>query len=141
MACGHEEVYGGAGIVPGGLSAAGLSGLLTISIDSVNPEIKNFVPAIGSVIGRTDYVQFDVTDDTSEFTIIFVIASFPDGSCECVWDGDSFRPRYLAGSSRVPIECGFRFTIRRTGGWPSASILVETTAIDRGCNVGVGVFS
>ena len=143
MTCGHVEVEGGAGTVPGGLSAAGLSGTIpfSLSADTIAPEVKNFVPPIGTAIGRTDFVQFDVTDDTSEFTFICIIARFANGVCECVWDGDSFSPRYLAGSSRVAIECGFRFTVRRTGGWISTPIVLETIAIDRGCNIGIGVFT
>jgi hypothetical protein len=109
-------------------------------VDSTDPVISNFVPPIGTVIGRTDPIQFDVTDEI-ELASIFIIARYNDGSAECVWNNTSFLPRFLAGSSRVPITDGYRFTVRRTGGWITTPIIVDIVAVDTSGNVTTGAFA
>jgi len=138
--CGQVEVIGGAGAVPAGVSAAGLAGTVPLIgvPDLEDPQITNFFPSVNTAIGRTDFVQFDVTDDTGEFTIVIVLARFTDGTCECVWDGDAFTAFYLAGSSKVAIDCGWRYTVRRAGGWLTTPVSIQVIAIDRACNIGRG---
>lgn len=102
--------------------------------DQENPVIQNFSPPPGTVIERTQFIAFDVVDNSGKFAIVFVMARFPDGSCECVWDGSTFAPRYGAGSSRVLIDCGFRYTVRRTGGWLSTPLTIEARAVDAAGN-------
>lgn len=86
--------------------------------DTDPPVVSNVTPAAGVALARTDPIFFDVTDDASAFRRIIVVADFADGSSEVVHDGDNFAARYAATSGREPITDGFRYRIRRTGGWP-----------------------
>lgn len=111
-----------------------------ILTDENAPEISNFDPVIGTAIGRTDPIQFVVTDDI-EIAIVFIVVRYSTGIAECAYDGSSFHANYLSGSSRVDIDGGYRFTIRRTGGWSSTPITVDIIATDLCGNVGRGEFS
>lgn len=82
------------------------------------PQVSNVEPTVGTAIARTDPVFFDVTDDSGAFRRIIVTATFADGSSEVVHDGDNFAARYGATSTRDPILNGWRYRVRRTGGWP-----------------------
>lgn len=108
-------------------------------VDSTNPIIGNFVPTIGTSIARTDPIQFDVTDETA-LASVYITARYEDGTAECVWDHDSFQARFLAGSSRVAITDGYRFVIRRAGGWLSTPIIINIVAVDGGGNVTTETF-
>jgi hypothetical protein len=105
-------------------------------VDGVAPVINNFDPAEDVAIGRTDPVAFDITDNTGQFAANVILARFlEEGSCECVFNGLNFESRYAAGSSRVGIANGNRFTVRRTGGWLSTPIQLVVLAIDAAGNV------
>ena len=108
-------------------------------VDSTDPVIGNFDPPIGTEIGRTDPIQFDVTDET-ELASVYITARYEDGTSECVWDHDSFQARFLAGSSRVSITDGYRFVLRRAGGWLSTPIIVDIVAVDASGNVATETF-
>ena len=102
--------------------------------DTTAPSVGNFTPASGSAISRTTPITFDVTDDSGQFRRIFVVASFAaTGACEVIHDGDGFRGFYAASSSRVLVANGFRYTVARTGGWPSAPA-IQTFAMDASGN-------
>jgi len=103
-------------------------------VDSTDPVIGNFVPTVGTEIARTDPIQFDVTDETG-LASVYITARYEDGTAECVWDHDSFQARFLAGSSRNAITDGYRFVIRRAGGWLSTPIILDIVAIDMSGNV------
>ena len=106
------------------------------SIDILPPVIDNFVPDENVAIARTDPVQFDVTDNSGVFSAIIVHVRFlEDGLCECAYNGLNFEARYAAGSSRVAVANGGRFTVRRTGGWVSTPIQLVITAIDAAGNL------
>jgi hypothetical protein len=81
------------------------------------PVIGNFSPSVGTPIGRNESVSFDVTDDTgllrAEIWVTLGIDTF------VVHDGDVFLGAF-AISTRSTIAGGFRFTVRRNGGWPSS---------------------
>lgn len=109
------------------------------TVDETAPIISNFVPPIGTEIGRTDPIQFDVTDDI-ELVSVYITARYEDGTSECVWDHDSFQARFLAGSSRVAITDGYRFVLRRAGGWLSTPIIIDIVAVDGGGNVTTETF-
>jgi len=109
-------------------------------VDSTDPVINNFVPAVGTDIARTDPVQFDVTDETG-IAAVFIIARYNDGTSECVWSDNNFQARFLAGSSRVEITDGYRFVIRRTGGWLNTPIIIDISVVDTSGNVTTGAFS
>lgn len=108
-------------------------------VDSTAPVIENFVPAIGTEIARTDPIQFDVTDET-ELASVYITARYEDGTAECVWDHDSFQARFLAGSSRSEITDGYRFVIRRAGGWLNTPIILDIVAVDTSGNVTTETF-
>ena len=105
------------------------------TIDSFPPVIDNFDPDENVAISRTDPVAFDVTDNSGQFATIIVHVRFlEDGLCECAYNGLSYESRYAAGSSRVGIANGGRFTVRRTGGWASTPIQFIITAVDAAGN-------
>lgn len=101
------------------------------------PTITNFVPPAGTSITPTTAIQFDVLDDEADFARIFVEVAFPDstGITEVVHDGEGFQGLYSAASSRGIITGGFRYTVRRSGGWPGTPSF-RVFAIDHAGNEG-----
>lgn len=91
--------------------------------DDVQPIVTNVTPAEGTPIGRGDPVFFDVTDETGLKRVI-IAAKLGADAYEVVHDGDAFAPRYANLSTRVEITGGFRYRVRRAGGWPSAPSIV-----------------
>lgn len=87
--------------------------------DETPPVIDNYVPALLTEIAKNQSVQFDVTDNTGQFTRIVVACNFAEtGIEEVVHDGDEFRGAYKGKSSRSAIAGGFRYTVLRgAGGW------------------------
>ena len=67
--------------------------------------------------------------------VIVHVRFLEDGLCECAYNGLNFEARYAAGSSRVAVANGGRFTVRRTGGWVSTPIQLVITAIDAAGNL------
>ncbi|HVW29228.1 MAG TPA: hypothetical protein VHC69_27870 [Polyangiaceae bacterium] len=103
-------------------------------VDDTLPVVGNFEPAPGTPIARMAPVSFDVTDDSGELRLIFIVAFFPStGVTEVVHDGASFRGFYSARSSRMMIAGGFRYVVLRSGGWPAAPT-IQTFALDRAGN-------
>lgn len=87
--------------------------------DVTPPTVDNFVPPINSPLQPFESVSFDVKDNLGQFCAIFVITAFVSrGDEEATHDSAIFSPRYRAGSSRIAITNGFRYTLARTGGWP-----------------------
>lgn len=102
--------------------------------DTVLPVVDNYSPVPGTTIGNTDAVAFDVTDDSGLFCFILVTLFFSDtGKWEVVHTGVAFAPRYNAGSGRTVITNGFRYTVRRAGGWNLVPTVI-TYAIDAAGN-------
>lgn len=60
---------------------------------------------------------------------LVVTAEFASGAYEVVHDGDNFADRYAAGSTRVTIAGGYRFTVRRGGGWFD-DVTIHVLAVD-----------
>lgn len=101
--------------------------------DTTPPTVTNFDPAAGTAIGRNAELSFDVQDNTGLFRRVVVMAELVGlQRTEVIHDGDGFLPPYLP-SSRVTVLNGFRYSARRTGGWPT-DILVKVFAIDQGGN-------
>ncbi len=92
--------------------------------DTAAPVVGNYSPAPGTAISRASALAFDVTDAGAGLRRAIVAARFPDGTYEIVHDGDAFAPRYSSLSARTTLAGGFRFSVRRTGGWPAAPTLV-----------------
>lgn len=101
--------------------------------DAVPPTIGNFSIAPGTAISRDQAIAFDVTDD-AELAFVGLAASYSDGSVDLVYDGHDFRGRYTG--TRSVISGGYRFTVWRSGGWPSAPTF-EYLPIDTSGNLGV----
>lgn len=101
--------------------------------DSANPVAAVVSPPEGSSISSTTPLVIDVTDDLGLRRVI-IAARFPDGTAELVHDGDLFSTRY-ASSSKTAISGGFRFTLRRQGGW-FASPTIQVFPFDTSGNEG-----
>lgn len=91
------------------------------------PAISNIVPSTGSAIYSTSSIRFDVTDDNNSFAEIVLLASFPSGLYEVVFDGNTFANPYVSQSMSASIAGGLRFTLLRNPGWeqsPSLKVIV-----------------
>ena len=86
--------------------------------DTTAPEVSNVVPTPGTAIDPAGEVRFDVTDDSGEFANLLVTVD-QRGVGEVVHDGERFRGYYGALSTRELVAGGFRYKIRRSGGWTS----------------------
>lgn len=103
-------------------------------VDATPPLVGNYDPSPGTPISKTTSISFDVTEESGAFGRIFVIAFYADsGVSELIHDGDGFRGFYVATSSRRAIAGGYRYTVLRTGGWPSAPT-IQTFAVDQAGN-------
>lgn len=98
--------------------------------DITDPLIDNFDPPVGTPLNRNDAVSFDVTDLNLVRAEVFVDIG---GDVFVVHDGDRFRGNFSNYSTRSVITNGFRFTVRRNGGWIAAPAF-EVHAIDSGGN-------
>lgn len=101
--------------------------------DGVDPTIANISPAPGTAIKATQAITFDVTDETA-LSLVSIAASYAGDldRVDLVFDGDGFRGRYRSSTVEA-IAGGFRFVVRRSGGWPTAPTL-EYIALDYGGN-------
>jgi hypothetical protein len=106
--------------------------------DEVAPYVGGWEPFAGAVITRVGIIAFDVTDDSGRTTAL-VRAIFPEGTVETVFtENDGFSALYRRGSVRIPIAGGYRYMIRRQGGWAKAAVRIDVTATDLAGNVGTG---
>ena len=86
-------------------------------------EVSNFQPGAGTPISPSDPIQFDVTSSEGTLVAIVVTVRYPQtGAHEVAYDSSGFTVNYapqgnFAGSTRQAISRGFRFTLRRRGGW------------------------
>lgn len=88
------------------------------------PTISDVEPAAGVAVYADTAISFSVTDIDNFSSIIPMIILDPYGTPEPVSrgvaDGDfAFEARY-SSSTRIAIANGYRYTIRRRGGWPAA---------------------
>jgi hypothetical protein len=99
----------------GAVSSSGGDGAAPV-VTLVSP-LTGFVEAFQAVV-------IDVTDNVG-LGRVFVVADMPgSGREELVYRGDRFTAQYAAQSTQVAIAGGFRFTIKRSAGWPSSPTLV-----------------
>jgi hypothetical protein len=84
--------------------------------DVTNPVVDNYSPAIGSTLNEADPIFFDVTDNSGQFASIIIAIKQGDAT-EVVHDGTDFLEPYDDLSGRSNIAEGFRYRIRRSGGW------------------------
>lgn len=106
--------------------------VLGTTIDTDPPEVQDISPAPGSVLGRNDDVIFDIVDDIEVRNA--VVNAEISGRWESVYFGsaDGFSPAYSL-STVTPILGGFRFVVRRAGGWVSIPTF-RVLAFDSGGN-------
>jgi hypothetical protein len=100
--------------------------------DEVPPTIENFVPAVGTPLKRSDSIRFDVLDNVSSLRRAEIFVSLA-GETYVVHDGEKFRGQFSNLSTRTPIAGGFRFTVKRNGGWTSPPTF-EVHAVDTSGN-------
>ena len=95
------------------------------------PYIDNVDPPDGTEIERTDFIEFDVLDVDTEIRTVVILAYWSDNSPdEVVYDGDDFGTGYDTFSQITVIANGYHFRIRRSLGWPSASVTFKPIAVD-----------
>lgn len=99
--------------------------------ETTPPVIDNFDPPVGTPLARSDSVSFDVTDETALRRVLVLVSL--GGSTYCVHDGFSFRDEFTNLSSRSAISGGYRYTVKRNGGWTSPPEF-EVLAIDTSGN-------
>ena len=74
-----------------------------------------------------------MTDETALRRVV-LLSRFAGRNDEVIHDGTEFRAPYSASSTRTAIAGGFRFRVRRTGGWPSSPSILPL-AVDTSGNV------
>jgi len=123
-----ENFYGGGRNLnkPGGILRLGITGG-----DTTPPVIDNFDPVVGTPLARNASVRFDVTDEISLRRVI-VLATL-GGETYVVHDGFAFRGDFSNLSTRSAIANGWRYTVKRNGGWVDAPTF-EVCAIDTSGN-------
>lgn len=96
--------------------------------DGAAPVVTLVAPLTGS-LEAFEPVVVDVTDNTA-LGRVFLVARMPASNLEeLIYAGDRFTPQYAAQSSQVAIAGGFRFTVKRSAGWPSSPTL-DAYAVD-----------
>jgi len=110
-----------ADLVPTARSAHGGTG------DTTAPTIGNFDPVVGTPLERNSPVSFDVTDDVALRRVAIFVTH--NDQTLVVHDGDSFRGEFSNYSTRVAIAGGWRYSVRRNGGWITSAVF-EVIAID-----------
>lgn len=110
------------------------TGLGAAAPDTTPPTLALVSPADGR-LERDLPLVFDLLDDGDVTPIIGVYWPGFDLT-ELVWSGAAFESRYSA-STRTAVSGGFRYALRRTGGWPVGGVRLRVHAVDRGGNVGV----
>lgn len=88
--------------------------------EAVPPVVTIVSPTPGSNITPDTEFVVEVTDNSGEFTIVILDVTYPDGNSEAIYDGVDFKPFYRRRSSVTPVANGYRFAVRRLGGWPAS---------------------
>ena len=82
--------------------------------------VTNISPAIESSVQPPAVLGFDVTSTTGLLRILVCVDPSNSGRApELAHDGDSFQSLY-EDSTRIAIVDGFRYVLRRSGGWYAA---------------------
>lgn len=102
-------------------------------VDAVAPTVSNFSPALGAKLLPNTTVSFDVTDNRSLKLTLLVVRFGASGMTELVHDGTAFRNAYHG--TRAAIPGGWRYSVSRNVGWPSAPTF-QVFTIDAAGNEG-----
>jgi hypothetical protein len=84
--------------------------------------VTNVQPASLANVQPADTLSFDVTSTTGLLRIIVCIG-WPvetERAPELAHDGNAFQALYIEGSTRTAVAGGFRYVLRRAGGWYAA---------------------
>lgn len=103
---------------PSAVSGIVVLGLMGGGSDVSAPTVGNYSPPAGTPVEAADPVFFDVTDNSGLFRRVLVLVKQLQ-TWELVHDGDEFVTPYLAQSSRENVPGGYRYRVRRSGGWVS----------------------
>jgi len=102
------------------------------------PTLTNLEPPNGQPVGPDTPIQFDMTDSDGLVLVIPMITLDPFRLPEPAHDFTEFTELYLdGGSTREAISNGYRYTLRRKGGWTTNPQL-RVFAVDLLGNVYVG---
>lgn len=99
--------------------------------DATAPSVSGVTPAGGATLVPTSTVQLDVTD-AGGFRRVLLVAELPT-SQEVIHNGAAFTATYQE-STRTAITNGWRYVVRRVGGWPRGSWTLRPYAIDTSGN-------
>lgn len=88
--------------------------------DSSSPTVTLVSPPVGSRLQRGTAIVIDVTDPSGLAAVCmwaeYEAGGFPD---DIIHNGERFSAQCREGSTREAIANGYRYTIRRAGGWPA----------------------
>ena len=98
------------------------------------PVIANVSPAAGTAIDPNTPIEFDLTSSAAIRLTLLRVKYAASGRREIVIDDDGFTPEFSA-STRTAISGGYHYTLRRTGGWPSAPTLIPDVVDTYGSEV------
>lgn len=104
-----------------------------VTPDVTPPVVALVSPSAGSAITRDTEIVIDVTDAVGLATAP-LFASYPSGAYDVVHDGVAFAT-YYAISSRAAISGGYRYKLRRVGGWRESPTF-KPRPVDTGGNLG-----
>ena len=124
-----ERMSGGYGIGPYSCIPWGAAG--------EEPIVSDWSTQPDDDIRRLATISFNVTNNAWSY-VADVSLVFSTGEIEPAWMSTSFTERYRRGSVRIPIDQGFRYTLRRTGGWPGTTVSVAVSTTDFATNVSSG---
>lgn len=90
--------------------------------DTTAPEVSFTLPDM-TTIQKNDAVPVDVTDNTG-LALVWITAQYASGQREVIYEPpepgqNGYSPLFVSKSTKQAISGGQRFTLRRTGGWPS----------------------
>lgn len=112
----------------------------TFSLDTGGEPVDETVPVITAVtvegaIVVADPIELEVTDTGDNLDLIVISATYGadyvgDEITETVYDGAAFTGTFVTNSTTGAIANGFEYALERDGGWPSADVTINVTAID-----------
>lgn len=102
--------------------------------DETPPRIT-FALASGTTIGRSQEIVVDIEEETLLRASVIMVLFASQGAYEVAWDSSGFAPMY-SDSQRTPLVDGYRYRLRRNGGW-YATPTVRALAVDGGGNAEV----
>ncbi len=88
-----------------------------VTSNLVKPAVSNQSPPSGTPLALTASVSFNVTDDSGLRRVMLTVRQSGVGIEEVAYNGNVFVGFYAGVSTLQSIAGGYRFTLRRRGGW------------------------